>query len=85
METNYLNDPHIRDAVQAWQVASQRLEALKAEELISINVHEVLESLDDLFEDAIRRFPPQPYSGLIEQQAWFKKLRDEEIASESRT
>ncbi len=31
----------------------------------------------DAFADALRRFPPRPTPGLVEQQAWFRRLKDE--------
>jgi hypothetical protein len=70
-----MSDPQHEKWVQAWRRAGARLEQLRAEELPLVDTQQALLSLADAFESALRHSPPAPWSGLIEQQRWFRKLR----------
>lgn len=77
MNHRYFTNPEVVNAVKNWQRVSEQLESFRNEEIININVQESLESLAELFEDAILKTPLTKTSGLIEQQALFQKLRNE--------
>ena len=60
--------------VETWRRAGIELEAIKRRELQSVDTQE---SIRQLFghNTMIRDAPRQTTSGLVEQQAWFTKLR----------
>lgn len=64
-----------RQWAQAWQRAVARMAQLRAEELPQVDTQQALLQLADAFEAAWRQVPPAPWSGLIERQRWFAKLR----------
>jgi hypothetical protein len=61
--------------VETWKRAAPELEAIRRRELREIDTQAALMSLADAFESCRLHFPPEPTSGLVQQQAWFKKLR----------
>ena len=61
--------------VEAWQRAGIELERIRREELPLVSTTQSLLALADAYEFCRLHFSPQPYSGLVEQQAWFKKYR----------
>ncbi len=63
--------------VNNWKELGPVLERLRIEEYRSANLAETLVSLSDVTEAALKANPPQPYSGIIEMQRWFTKLRNE--------
>jgi hypothetical protein len=65
----------IKRWVETWKKAGPELDAIRRRELREIDTKTALESMSDAFESARLHFPPEPTSGLVEQQAWFKKLR----------
>jgi len=61
-----------------WNRAGRALERIRRRELRALTTRQVqaaMRQLSDVFEDALRRFPPRETSGLVEQQAWFMRLR----------
>lgn len=64
-----------KEWVQCWQRAGVELERLRQAELPGISTSQSLLALADAYESCRLHFPPQPYSGLVEQQAWFQKYR----------
>jgi len=66
---------HTKQWVEAWRRAGVELERLRCKELPLVSTMPSLLALADAYESCRLHFPPQPYSGLIEQQAWFKKYR----------
>jgi hypothetical protein len=73
METTDRNQ--LRAWVARWKAAGPRLAELRQRELESIDTQQALLSLADAFESCRLRFPPEPTSGLVEQQRLFQKLR----------
>jgi hypothetical protein len=72
-----VDDPEkdaIRDWVRRWKVAGDRMAALRREELRSVSTPEALEVLAPLFAAALQ-LPLRTTSGLVIQQALFRKLR----------
>jgi hypothetical protein len=61
--------------VETWKKASPELAAIRRRELREIDTQQALINLADAFESCRLHFTPAPTSGLVEQQAWFKKLR----------
>ena len=64
--------------VRTWQKASRKLAKIRKAELKKLDtksVQKAMLQLSDALEDAIARFPSRKSSGLVEQQAWFKRLR----------
>ena len=64
----------LRAFVGAWKVASERLEALRREDLRNVDVAAHINALNDAF-DAALAGPTRKGSGLVEQQAVFSRLR----------
>ncbi len=62
--------------VEAWKRAGIELERIRRSELPLISTTQTLQNLSGAFEFARCHFALKPYSGLIEQQAWFKKYRE---------
>ena len=71
-------DPNIelRAFVDAWQIASARLEDLRRKDLDDVNVADHIEALNGAFEAALARpRPARTSSGLVEQQAIFARMK----------
>ena len=64
----------LRDFVEGWKVASERLEALRREDLRDVNVARHIMALNGAFEATLTR-PIRKSSGLVEQQAIFSRMR----------
>ena len=56
----------LKDLVARWRKAGPRLEAIRHADIIATNTIEAIQAFDGLFEEAIKSFPPQPWSGLVE-------------------
>jgi len=65
----------VRAWVRIWQQAGPLLEEQRKKTLRHISTPEALKYLSGAFESSRLRFKPKPYSGLIEQQRWFARLR----------
>ena len=61
--------------VDTWKVAGPILEKLRREELKKVDTYSSVQSLSGSFDFSVPPFCPKPTSGLIEQQAWFKKIK----------
>jgi hypothetical protein len=61
--------------VETWKRAAPELEAIRRRELREIDTQRALLNLADAFESCRLHFTPPPTSGLVEQQAWFQRLR----------
>ena len=69
-------ESELRDFVERWKVASERLEALRREDLRSVNVARHIMALNGAFEATLAR-PIRKSSGLVEQQVIFSRMRRE--------
>ena len=68
----------LRKWVRGWVKAGPALEKIRRQEIRKLDtkaIQTVLRQFDDVFEDALRRLPSRKTSGLVEQQAWFRRLR----------
>ena len=68
------NRERMREWVATWQRAGQEMEEIRRREIVATNTQEAVQQLFGS-EDAFRGLPPRTSSGLVEQQAWFAKLR----------
>ena len=62
--------------VDAWRIASARLEDLRREDLRDVDVADHIMALNGAFEAALAG-PVRKSSGLVEQQAIFARLRNQ--------
>ena len=67
-------DSQLRAFVDAWRIASARLEDLRRRDLRNVNVADRIEALNGAFEATLAH-PPRTSSGLVEQQAVFARIR----------
>ena len=51
------------------------MEKLREEAIRNSNTAEAIEQLSDAFESSLLHYPPQPTSGLVEQQRLFARFR----------
>ena len=58
--------------VDAWRRAGPELERMRREEIRRADTARSIPAFDELFEGAVRDFPPKPTSGLVEQQRCFR-------------
>lgn len=77
MSEDHKNVPDLSQYVKNWAAAQPVLESLREIELIAVDTTRAMESLSDLFDDAVKRFPPPQTSGLVEQQRLFGLLKNE--------
>jgi len=63
----------LREHVARWNKLAPQLDQIRLRELASIETPQAVRQLAPAFELAVRR-PPRATSGLVEQQAIFKKL-----------
>jgi hypothetical protein len=64
----------IRRWVETWKQAAPELEAIRRREIREADNLKVLALLEGAFNHALRALPPRRSSGLVEMQAWFRKL-----------
>ena len=64
----------LRDFVDGWRIASERLEALRREDLRRIEVSGQIEALTGAFEATLAG-PVRKSSGLVEQQKVFSRMK----------
>lgn len=67
--------------VSNWRSLGPILDQLRLEEHFSSDLAASLLSLSDVTEASVRANPPKPYSGVIEMQRLFAKLRTNETRS----
>lgn len=65
----------IRRRIQQWADAAPVMQALRDEEVWRTNTTEANLQLNDAFQSALLHYKPRETSGLVEQQAWFAKMR----------
>lgn len=71
METKTLQQ--MKQWVETWQRAGIELEYLRQQEMREISTTQALLNLSGAFESCRLHLPLRTSSGLVEQQAWFKK------------
>jgi len=64
--------------VDTWKRAGPELERIREEEVRAANTHAAFEAFKGMAFLAIRNHPPEPYSGLVEQQRWFRLLAEKQ-------
>ncbi len=69
-----MRKPSLKTFVENWQRVGPELEKIRWRELKTISTPQALKNLAGAFEDCRRRFKPRPTSGLVELQAWLKKI-----------
>ncbi len=67
---------HMKHWIDCWKQAGSEMDTLSQAELSSISTMQALQNLSGAFESCRQNFPLRPSSGLVEQQAWFKKMYD---------
>jgi hypothetical protein len=60
--------------VDAWKRAAPELERIRRNELREVSTSQAIQNLSDAFDSCLLHFKPLPTSGLVEQQAWFRRL-----------
>jgi hypothetical protein len=72
-------DPHDKRQLQtwaeAWKAAGPELEKIRQQEIRNADTRLAITSLDAAFKSAMLHFSPAPYSGLVDQQRLFQRLR----------
>lgn len=64
-----------KELVANWSITGPILERLKIEEYRNSNLADILLSLSDVTRSSLLAHPPKPYSGLIEMQRLFSKMK----------
>lgn len=67
--------PLIREWVEAWGRAGPALEAERRERIRRTDTARDLRAFSGMARAALEVSPPAPWSGLVEQQAWFQRVR----------
>lgn len=57
--------------MMAWKAGGAALREVRLRELRATDTPTAIQQLGGAFNDAVRRFPPRPSSGLVEQQRLF--------------
>jgi hypothetical protein len=70
-------DIEIKQWVQRWESAAVEMDHLKQKELAELSTTTALNNLSRAFDFAMKNAQVRKSSGLVEQQAYFKKLRDQ--------
>jgi len=58
-----------------WKAAGPELERVRRQEIRNADTRSAIESLDAAFKSALLHFPAAPYSGLVDQQQFFQRLK----------
>ena len=61
--------------IKCWKQAGPILEQIKNDELRKTSTMEALINISGAYESCRLHFQPRPYSGLVEQQKYFKRLQ----------
>jgi len=60
--------------VDTWKTAGAALERIRREELRGLDTFQAIARLCGSADYTVAPRAPRPFSGLVEQQAWFKKM-----------
>lgn len=66
----------IKEFLERWDNAAKEIASIEKGEK-SVDISTAMELLEDAFLSAVYLNPPKAYSGLIEQQKFFQRLKDE--------
>ncbi|NDD92132.1 hypothetical protein EBZ37_08615 [bacterium] len=72
------SSPTAAEVVRAWKRAGARMQELRDREIREADTVVAMQQLSGAFNQAIAQLPLRDTSGLVEQQAWFSKLRARE-------
>jgi hypothetical protein len=72
------SSPTAAEVVRAWKRAEARMQELRDREILEADTVVAMQQLSGAFNQAIAQLPLRDTSGLVEQQAWFSKLRARE-------
>ena len=61
--------------VARWRKAGPELARIRLQELRDTDTSAAIEQLEDSFQSALIHYPAGAFSGLLEQQRWFKRLK----------
>ncbi len=61
--------------VETWKTTGPILEKIRRDDIRKVDTYQALLSFIGPVDFTEEPFRPRPTSGLVEQQAWFKKLR----------
>ncbi len=64
--------------VEAWKRAGPELEKMREEDVRNADTQRAVRAFSGLVANAVKKFPPEPASGLVEQQRWFMLLAREQ-------
>jgi hypothetical protein len=64
--------------VETWRLAAVELERIKRKEIRELDTYKTISLLCGTKDYTMPPYAPKPWSGLIEQQRWFKKLAGRE-------
>ncbi len=65
----------MRRWVETWRRAGQDLDEIRRREIEAVDTREAIRQLFGSSAAVFQNLPPRTTSGLVEQQAWFAKLR----------
>ena len=65
----------LRQWVETWKRAGNELDQIRRREIESVDTREAVRQLFGPAATILSNLPPRLTSGLVEQQAWFAKLR----------
>lgn len=68
-------DERYKQVVKAWKLASVTLEADRARRIREEDVAGAIADFDGFSELDLKARPPRTSSGLVDQQAWFRRMR----------
>jgi hypothetical protein len=60
--------------IELWRQTGAELETIRIKEIRKADTQKAIESLNSSFKSAVKYHPPKPYSGLVDQQRYFRKL-----------
>ncbi len=64
--------------VETWRLAGQDLERIRRKEIRELDTYKTIRLLCGSADYTQPPYAPQPWSGLVEQQRWFKKAAGRE-------
>jgi hypothetical protein len=67
----------IKARVKEWSAVAPLLQSIRDENIKTANTLQSLKCFSGMVLSALPSHPPRPWSGLVEQQQWFRKLRVE--------